>query len=165
MSKPKQNPNILPEVIDPEKQIASETKDSREEKFLDLLFVCKSVSDAAQKAGYSKKYSTSAIYYKFRLPSFQSKIIARFKDNCHSDLPLIQKINRQGMKRILEDLETGDGDLAAKLKHIPRQTLEIVKLLSPEGGTTVNLVNVESLQAIVNGKFGNSSDSTGSDTE
>jgi len=153
MSKPKSNPNCLPSVINTDKPIAIDIKDSREDKFIDLLFVCKSVREAAIQSGYSETYSTASIYHKFKLPAFQAKLIQRYKDNCYSDLPLIQKINHQGLLRIHEDLTSGNGELAAKLKHIPRQILEITRLLQPEGAAGPTLVNIESLQVLLNSKF------------
>jgi hypothetical protein len=157
--KHKTNPKILPETTDP---LATSKRDSREEAFINALMVTDSIPDAGIMAGYSESYATVGLYAKFKDARFQSKLIEHFKAHCFSDLPTILKINKLGLNRIQRDLESGNGDLAAKLKHIPRQTMEITRLLNPEGtGATINLVNIESMQAIITGKL--QSISSGSD--
>lgn len=165
MGKPKSNPNCLPVVVDPDKRIAIDIKDSREEKFVDLLFVCKSIREAALAAGYSETYSGTPIYQKFKSPSFQAKIINAFKTNCYTDLPLVQKINHASLNAMHRDLEAGNLDSVAKLKHIPRQILEITRLLQPEGVQGHTMVNIENLQMLVNGKFNGKADPTDGSTE
>jgi len=117
------------------------------------MFICHSIKEAAIQAGYSHNYANAPIYQKFKSDRFQAKLIKAYKDNCYSDLPIVHKINRLSLRQMVKDLEQGDIDSVAKLKHIPRQILEITSLLKPEGTGAVNFVNIENLQAIVNGKF------------
>lgn len=151
--KHKSNIPILPDQ-DPD-SIAITKKDTREEAFIRALMITDSIPAAGIMAGYSESYSNTALYAKFKCPKFQAKLIEHFKSHCFSDLPTILKINKLGLNRIQKDLEDGNGDLASKLKHIPRQTLEITRLLAPETHAgNVTLVNIESLQAIITGKVG-----------
>lgn len=163
MGRPKK-PNLLPATTT-QNPIAIETKDSREDQFIVNLFVYKSIKEAALASGYSKTYSEAQIHQKFKSKRFQDKIVQAYKDNCYADLSLIHKINHKALEAINSDLENGSGELLAKLKHVPRQYLEIVKLLSPEAGTQINMVHIDSLQAIVSSKLNGKSDPTGSSAE
>jgi len=164
MGRPKQKPNLLP-AIQQQNPIATENRDSKEDKFLRMLFVCKTVREAAQAAGYSESYSHAEVYQKFNSPTFQAKLTQVYKDNCYSDLGLIHKINHKALEVIHDDVENGQIESLSKLKHIPRQYLEITKLLVPESGSGVPLVHIDNLQMLIQGKVINGKKTTDGSAE
>jgi hypothetical protein len=156
MPRPKQNPNCLPTVIDPSKPIASENIDSREERFISLLFQGIPVREAGIAAGYSKDYSETGIYSKFKTETFQAKIRDyAISSNCRS-IPKVCDLYSRTIDELHKEVVNGNLDNLAKLKHIPRQILEIGRILQPEGAAGPTLVNIESLQVLLNSKFNNS---------
>ena len=150
--KHKTNPNILPETTDP---IATSKRDSREDAFISNLFLGLTVKDAGMLAGYSDTYSQSTIHYKFNDPTFQAKLRDYAYAHNASSIPKVVNLYNRTIDILAKEVANGDLDNMAKLKHIPTQILQIGKVLSPDiHAQTINLVNIESMQAIITGKLG-----------
>lgn len=154
MSKPKQNPNILPVPIDKNPKIETSKRDSREDKFIQLLFQGIDTRRAGEMAGYSPAYCESFIYTKFNAPNFQEKLRQYAYSHNAKSIPKVLNLYSRTVDILSDQVASGNLDQLAKLKHIPRDILTIAKILVPDQhGPTINYVNVENMQAIINGKF------------
>jgi hypothetical protein len=154
--KHKRNLPILPEDKDP---IATSKRDSREDQFLNLLFQGLSIKDAGLAAGYSPSYCETSIRYKFNDPAFQDKVRAYAISHNSSSIPKVVRLYQRSLDIMSQEVEQGNLDNLAKLKHIPTQMLQIGKLLASETPQSViNLVNIESLQAIIQNKVNGNND-------
>ena len=165
MPRPKQNPNCLPALQDSTKPIAIDIKDSREDDFIRNMFLGLSVLDAGMKAGYSHSYCTSAIYQKFNSKAFQDKLRDYAISTNARSVPKVCNLYARAVDHLYAQVERGELDNLAKLKHIPRQVLEIARILQPEGAAGPTLVNIENIQMLVNGKFNGKPDPTSGDSE
>lgn len=158
--KHKSNIPILPDQ-DPD-STAIVKKDTREEQLVRNLFLGLDPKQAALKAGYSESFSDSSVYTKFKSKRFQDLIRDYAIANNVTEIPKVCNLYRIAVNQMHKEAQSGDLSNLAKLRHIPRQILEIGRVLAPEAHTgNVTLVNIESLQAIITGKVG----TTGNDKE
>lgn len=155
MSRPKKNPNILPIPIDQSSPDIETTKrDSREDRFIELVFQGMDINRAALMAGYSETYSAGFVHSKFKSPAFQDKMRDYAYSHNAKSVPKVLHLYSKTVDLLNDQVASGNLDQLAKLKHIPRDILTIAKILVPEQHAgTVNYVNVENMQAIINGKF------------
>ena len=155
-----QNPTTELVPLDPNTEAI--LKDSREDTFLRLLFEGLSVQDSAIAAGYSPGYSRSAVYQKFKAPAFQDKIRQYAIAHNSLSVPRVCNLYHKTLNVLEKQVGEGNIDNMGKLKHIPTQILQIGKILSPEiHQNVINLVNIESMQTLIQGKL----PTTDSDTE
>ena len=164
MGRPKLKPNILPATQE-QQPIATQVRDTKEDAFLSLLFEGWPVKEAALKAGYSESTAISSIYSKFKTLAFQDKIRDYAVSHNARSIPKVCDLYTKTIDTLHKEVSNGNLDNMAKLKHIPRQILEIGRILTPESGHGVNMVHIDSLQMIVNGKFGKKPEPTDGSAE
>ena len=141
---------------------ATNIRDSREEIFLHYLFNGFSVQDSGKAAGYSNQYSISAIYKKFNSQRFQDKIRQYALAHNSISIPRVCNLYDKTLKVLDKEVEQGNLENMGKLKHVTTHILQIGKILSPEvHQSVINLVNIENMQTLIQGKL----PPTGSDTE
>ena len=120
---PKRDNPLLPASTDNSSEVAQ--VDNREDQFVRNLFLGLSVKEAGSKAGYSANYCISAIYNKFKSIAFQNKIRDYAIAHNTASVPKVANLYRMAVDQMYKEAQAGDLENLAKLKHIPRQILEI----------------------------------------
>jgi hypothetical protein len=146
MKHPKKD-NILP--VPASNSLPQGNRDSREDEFIRFLFLGMSVYDAGLKAGYSKSSLDSTIYTKFKNPKFQDKIRDYVIANNSASIPKVCDLYKRTVDQLHKEVKEGNLENVSKVRHIPRQILEIGRVLSPEGVQTANFVNIDQIQALI----------------
>ena len=135
-------------------------KDSREDTFLRLIFQGIGVREAGISAGYSQRYSETGIYTKFKSDAFQQKVREFALASNSQAIPKVCDIYSRTINQLHKEVGEGKLDNLGKLKHIPTQILQIGKVLSPEiHQNVINLVNIESMQTLIQAKLPKTTDS------
>lgn len=141
--------NVLPLPSDPIVPEVVNEDEERENAFIRYLFLGLGVTDAASKAGYSKSYAESAVYQKFKSPRFQDKIRDYAVSTNAQTIPKVCDLYRIAVNQLYKEAQNGELENLSKLRHIPRQILEIGRILTPEQGQVANYVNIEQIQAVI----------------
>ena len=163
MKKKNTNTNI---VLKDNKNISVDRRvDPREEKLLDNLLDGMNPSQAAKHAGYSQHYCKVDVYRKVKSNKFITKLKDRFLQSNNLNLSKISKINNLVLDRLVKDAENGDLASIAKLKHIPKQILQLAGLLQADNAPVVqqqiNIGQVQAhIQTLVNPQIPDSRDKT-----
>lgn len=122
-----------------------ETAESKEDRFIRLLPLCDSISDAALKAGYSKSFATSGIYLKLKKPCMQKKLRDFYIENAHLSIPKLSKIQN----KILDYLDTGDNfKELPKFHHTQRQLLQVAGLLGQDEAPRQPVINIKDIRQL-----------------
>ena len=127
-TKPGKSLQPLPDRIleDPDK---SKYTDEREDKFIELLGICKTVRDAAREAGYSETYCNGSIYTKIKSPRFQRRLIRRYKEENAVHLAKVSRINENVLNQLIDETDGGNLKNVGKTQHVVRQALQVAGLL------------------------------------
>jgi len=161
----------LSEIEPTKKPQTLKLQEQIEDIFIEYLDLYRDPTTAALKAGYSQTYAENIRYTKLQSPKFLSKLKSKYNGNSTWMLPLIHQIeskqinlalkqaNRYESKAELsEDIEEQSELTDKALSYLAkpaRTNTEIKKqtgVLATEGQTTVNLVNIESIQAVIQQK-------------
>jgi hypothetical protein len=139
-----------------------------ESKFIDNLFIYKSPKEAALRAGYSESYAANIKSLKLRDPKFLARIKDQYNGNATLLLPEIfqSEANSVSLSNSIidsikdaidqaPDLETKIElsnkalNVLAKAAPVRKELKQTAGVLATEGQTTVNMVNIESIQALI----------------
>lgn len=144
--------NVNPLTVETEDEHKKEL--TRWEKFLHYLGQGYKIKEAGRLAGYSKTYVETGLYEKLRNPKFQSEARQFFLNHNILEVPKVLSIYRRTLNILDKEVDAGSLENVSKIKHIPKQILQMSGLLVEENKpATVSLVNIESLQAIIQGKL------------
>ena len=164
MSRPKQKPNLLP-ITQEQKPIATENRDSREDRFISLLFQGLPVREAGISAGYAEEYSRTGLYVKFKDEKFQTKLRDYALANNAQSIPKVCDLYAKTVDVLHKQVSNGDLSNMSKLGRIPETILKIGKILTPEMVGGVPLVHIDNLQMLIQGKVINGKKTTDGSAE
>jgi hypothetical protein len=126
--------------------------ESKEDLFIRFLPECKTVKEAALKAGYSPSYSSSQIYNKLKSPNFQRKMRDYYVSECHMAIPKIVKLH----SKVLEWLDEGNN-----FKELPKydkthrfilQSAGVIGADEQPRQSTINIGSIRELSVKLQGK-------------
>ena len=138
-----------------------------EDRFIENLFIYRKPEEAALAAGYSETYAKSIVSRKRKSQRFIQKLKSSYNGNAVLILPEIfhsEASSIQLSNNIIHDLQhqidnTDDINkkteltekslsILAKAASTRKELKQTAGVLAQEGQTTVNLVNIEKIQAI-----------------
>lgn len=151
-----------------EKPKTHKLKESIEDTFIENLFIYRTPVIAARKAGYSESTAKNITSLKLRNPKFLAKIKDRYNGNATLILPNIFKSESRSVhlsntivSELSETIENTDDldtkveltnkalNILAKTASTRKELKQTAGVLATEGLTTVNLIKVEKIQALM----------------
>ena len=152
----------------PDKPKTLQLQEQIEDHFIELLFKYRSPRQAALEAGYSEAYAKNIRQQKLSNPKFLNKIKQKYNgkatlilpDIFHSEAKSINLSNDIVSQITTKINETDDLDtkvelankalnILAKASPTRKELKQTAGVLATEGQTTVNMVNIESIQALI----------------
>ena len=120
-------------------------RDSKEEKFLELIGEYRDWKRAAVEAGYSGRYADEIRSRKMKQPAFVEKLIRRYGANSSiARLPQLQGI-RDEIYRIVEEDPTKE----PQFKHVFKQDLQIAGVLSEDHNQSSTVINIGGIRELM----------------
>ena len=146
MTKTKE-PGDITDIV-PQKEIDDlPTAETREDKLIRNLYICKTVYEAAIKAGYSENTAKSTIYTKLKNERFKNKIRDYAISNDLLSLPKIAYIENQILNHLMENpLDT------PKYSKTLKQKKKVAGILGedvPQAPQVINIKSIEKVQVMV----------------
>ena len=146
MTKTKE-PGDITDIV-PQKEIDDlPTAETREDKLIRNLYICKTVYEAAILAGYSENTAKSTIYTKLKNERFKNKIRDYAISNDLLSLPKIAYIENQILNHLMENpLDT------PKYSQTLKQKKKVAGILGedvPQAPQVINIKSIEKVQVMV----------------
>ena len=133
---------MVEEAEKPETRTAKRIR--MEGKLIRNLSLCKTLKEAALRAGYSASFADTAVYRKAKSLKFQQKVREFYLASDYLLLPKLARIDNQVMDHL-----DGKPDQVPKFTGFLRQKKETTKVLTPEQEDVAPTINIASVQNLM----------------